>query len=165
MPQAANITSVDALTAFRAALVVYLSKARPVLEEVSSEIIRIRQWLEDDQRRLWEHQFRLRSRKLEEARAELFAATLSKLQQSSAIQVMNVQRAERAVREAEGKLNMLRKWSRDLEPKTTMLLKQAEQFQSYLAADMPRAIALLDNFIQSLETYADIAPAQPEPNP
>jgi len=156
MAGTANITSTDAVTAFRAQLIVYLGKARPLLEELAGEMIRTRQWLESDQRLQWEHQFRLRTRKLEEARAELFNARLSKLQEATALQAMAVQRAERAVRECESKLNAIRKWIRNLEPATAPLLKQAEQLQTYLATDMTGAVAQLDNIIRALENYADI---------
>jgi hypothetical protein len=156
MAGTANITSTDAITAFRAQLIVYLGKARPLLEELAGEIIRTRQWLENDQRLHWEHQFRIRTRKLEEARAELFNARLSKLQEATALQTMAVQRAERAVRECESKLNAIRKWIRNLEPLTSPLLKQAEQLQTYLATDMTRAVAHLDDVIRALENYADI---------
>jgi hypothetical protein len=156
MAGTANITSIDAITAFRSALIVYLGKARPLLEELSTEIIRTRQWIEDDRRRYWEGQMRIRYRKLEEARAELFSATLSKFQEATALQQMAVQRADRAVRECESKLNMIRKWSRNLEPTTAPLVKQAEQLQTYLATDMPNAIAHLDNVIRAIESYANI---------
>ncbi len=157
MAQGANITSVDAISAFRAALIVFLSKARPLLEETSGEIIRMRQWLENDQRRYWENQMRLRGRKLEEARAELFNATLSKLQDASALQVMAVQRAERSMRECESKLNVVKKWSRELESRTEPLVKQTGQLQTYLTTDMPRAIAFLDQVIQALEAYVELS--------
>jgi hypothetical protein len=156
MAGTANITSTDAVTAFRAQLIVYLGKARPLLEELSGEIIRTRQWLENDKRLQWEHQFRLRTRKLEEARAELFNARLSKLHEATALQAMEVQRAERAVRECGSKLNAIRKWIRNLEPTVGPLLKQAEQLQTYLATDMTRAVAHLDEIIRALENYADI---------
>jgi hypothetical protein len=157
MAEGANITSVDAITAFRAALIVYLSKARPLLEETSGEVLRMRQWLENDIQRYWENQLRLRGRKLEEARAELFNATLSKLQEASALHVMAVQRAERAMRECEAKLSVIKKWSRNLEDRTEPLLKQAGQFQTYLATDMPSAIAYLNQVIQVLEAYAELS--------
>jgi hypothetical protein len=158
MAETANITSVEAITAFRAALIVYLGKVRPLLEELGGEIIRTRQWLESDQRLHWEHQFRLRSRKLEEARAELFNARLSKLQEGSALHLMAVQRAERAVRECESKLNVIRKWTRNLEPSTAPLVKQAEQLQTFLTTDMTRGVAHLDNVIRALENYAGVSP-------
>lgn len=162
MAQTVNITSFDAVEAFRAQLIVYLSKVRPLLEEVSSEIIRLHQWLDSDQRRYWENQFRLRSRKLEEARAELFSARLSKLQEASALHYMAVQRAERAVRESESKLAVIRKWVRDLKSRTTPLVKQAEQYQTFLATEMPRALAYLESVIQTLESYADIKQERPK---
>lgn len=156
MAGTANITSTDAVTAFRAQLVVYLGKARPLMEELAAEVIRTRQWLENDQRLQWEQQFRIRTRKLEEARAELFNARLSKLQEATALQAMAVQRAERDVRECESRLSAIRKWTRNLEPATAPLLKQAEQLQTYLATDMTRAVAHLDEIIRALEKYADI---------
>jgi hypothetical protein len=156
MAENANISSIDAIAAFRATLILFLSKARPLLEETSGEIIRMRQWLENDQRRHWEHQNRLRGRKLEEARAELFNATLSKLQDASSLHYMAVQRAERATRESEGKLSVVKKWSRDLEERTGPLVKQTEQFQTYLATDMTRAIAYLDQVLRTLEAYASV---------
>ena len=156
MAETANITSSDAIAAFRAALIVYLSKVRPLLEETSGEITRTRQWVEEDQRRYWDNQFRLRWRKLEEARAELFTATLSKLQEASSLHHMAVQRADRAVREAEAKRAMLKKWSRDLGDKTDPLVKQISQFETFLTAELPRAIAYLDRVIESIEAYADI---------
>jgi len=156
MAGAANITSIDAIAAFRSALIVYLGKARPLLEELSTEIIRTRQWIEDDRRRFWENQMRLRFRKLEEARAELFNATLSKFQEATALQQMAVQKCDRAVRECESKLSVIRKWDRNLEPATAPLVKQAEQLQTYLAADLPKAIAHLENVIRAIESYADV---------
>jgi hypothetical protein len=162
MAETANITSVDAITAFRAQLIVYLGKARPLLEELSGEIIRMRQWLENDKRLQWEHQFRLRTRKLEEARAELFNARLSKLQEATALQAMAVQRAERDIRECESKLNVIRKWTRNLEPATAPLVKQAEQLQTYLSTEMTRAVAHMDEIVRALENYADIGPEKKE---
>jgi hypothetical protein len=161
MAEGANITSIDAIAAFRAALIIFLGKTRPLLEETSGEILRMRQWLENDQRRHWEGQFRARGRKLEEARAELFNATLSQLQEASSLHYMAVQRAERAVRESEGKLNVVKKWSRDLEERTGPLVKQTEQFQTYLATDMTRAIAYLDDVIRALEAYASVKQESP----
>ncbi len=160
MAETANITSSEAIAAFRAALIVFLSKVRPLLEETSGEIVRTRQWVEEDQRRHWDNQFRIRSRKLEEARAELFTATLSKLQEASSLHHMAVQRADRAVRECETKRAVLKKWSRDLGDKTDPLVKQTSQFETFLTAELPRAIAYLDRVIESIEAYAGIAAKQ-----
>jgi len=156
MAERAQVTSVEAIAAFRAHLIVYLSKARPALEEVSSEVIRTRIWMENDQRRFWQNELRTRSKKLERVQAELFSASLSKLQQASAAQQMAVRKARDAVHEAEGKLAMLKKWDRELENHTDPFMKQINQLQHSLVTDMPRAIAYLDQVIRTLDAYTGI---------
>jgi hypothetical protein len=151
----AQITSVEALAAFRADLIVFLTQMQPVLEEVGGEVTRMKFWLQNDQREMWEKQSRQRRRRLEEAQAELFNARLSKLQDSSMLQQMAAQRAQQAVQESEQKLAFLKKWDRDLENRTEPFVKQVGQLQSFLANDMARAVIYLTQIIQTLEAYAD----------
>lgn len=156
MADRAQVTSVEAVEAFRADLIVFLSKARAVLEEASDEVLRTRSWVQNDQRRIWENEIRVRARKLEEARAELFSAKLSKFQQSTSLHLMAVQRAERASREAEDKMALLKKWDRELENRTDPLVKQITQFHSFLTTDMSRALAHLTQAVRALQAYADV---------
>src|SRR5438270_14017103 len=115
MAEQARITSVEAIEAFRAALVLFLSQARPSLEEVSGEVARCGAWLQHDQRRFWENELRVRRKKLEEAQQEFFSARMSNFQESTGLQQMAVQRWQRSVREVEEKLATLKKWDRELE--------------------------------------------------
>src|SRR5437762_9047551 len=122
MTERAQITSVEAIESFRSGLIVYLSKARPTLEEISSEVVRTRLWLEE-RRRHWSNELRGRHKKLERAQAELFSAMLSNLQDVSAAQQMAVRRARAAVAEAEKKIAAIRKWDRDIENRSEPLIK------------------------------------------
>jgi cell division septum initiation protein DivIVA len=158
MAERAQVTSVEAVESFRASLIVFLKNARAVLEEASDEVLRLRSWVQDDRRRHWEHETRVRERKLEEAQAELFRARLSQFQESAALQLMTAQRAERAVREAEAKLAVVKKWDRELENRTDPLLKQVNQLHGFLTADMARALAYLDQVLGTLAAYASVAP-------
>ena len=158
MSQPAKITSVEAIEAFRASLIIYLTKARPVLEEVSAEVARTRNWVQHDQRLHWENQLRLRKRKLEEAQQELFNARLSQFKQSTTLQHLNMQRAQGAVREVEAKLDLLKKWDRQMENRTDPLVKQVEQLQGFLTADMARAVAYLEQVIKTLDAYVGTMP-------
>ena len=151
----AQITSVEAIAAFRADLIVFLTQMQPVLDEVGGEVTRMKFWLQNDQRETWEKLARQRRRRLEEAQAELFNARLSKLQDSSMLQQMATQRAQQAVQESEQKLVFLKKWDRDLENRTEPFVKQVGQLQSFLANDMGRAVIYLAQIIQTLEAYAD----------
>ena len=142
---------------FRADLIVFLSKARAILDEASDDVLRTRLWVQNDQQRIWENEGRVRYRKLEEARAELFNAQLSKFHESKALCLMAVQRAERANREAEAKMAVLKKWDREIENRTDPLVKQVTQFHGFLTTDMPRAIAYLAQVVKTLEAYAGVS--------
>jgi len=158
MPEQAQVTSVDAIEAFRANLIVFLSKAKPTLEEVTSDVLRTRQWLQHDQRNHWEQQMRLRSRELERAQAELFSARLSNLQEASAAQYMAAHRAQRSVREAEDKQRLLKKWNRELENRTEPMVKLVDQLHGFLTSEMIHAVAFLAQAVKTLQAYADLAP-------
>lgn len=162
MADQAQITSVEAIEAFRAELILYLSRARPALEEVSGEIVRARVWLQNDQRRFWENELRLRSKKLEQAQQELLNARLSSFQESTSLQQMAVNRWKRAVEEAEQKLAKLKKWDRELDSRAEPLVKQVEQLHNFLSGEMPKAIAHLAQTVKTLEAYADVAPPPPQ---
>jgi len=158
MSQQAQVTSVEALEAFRAQLVVYLAQIRPVLDEVTNEVLRTRSWLEDDRRRHWLQEHRLRSRKLEDARQELFTASMSKLGDATSFQQMAVQRATRDLRAVEEKLVVVKKWDKELDNQTGPLVKQMEQLHGFLSVEMERAVAYLDLAIRALDAYRSVAP-------
>lgn len=157
MAEQAQITSVEAIESFRAALILFTSRARAALEEVSSEAQHTKQWLENDQRRRLEGELRRRAKKLEEAQQELFNARMSTFQDSTSLQQLAVQRAQRALREMEEKMARLKKWDRELENRSDPLVKQVEQLHNYLSAEMPRAVAQLAQIVRTLDAYAGIA--------
>ena len=158
MPDRAHVTSVDALEAFRSSLIVYLSKARPTLEEVSSDVQRMRSWLEGEKRLYWESEFRRRSRALQEAQAALFSSRLSRMREASAAEQMAVQRAKRALEEAEAKLRVVKQWNRVFDNRVDPLVKQMEKLHTVLANDMVQAVAFLTQAVQTLGAYAEVAP-------
>ena len=155
----AQITSVEALAAFRADLIVFLGHMRPVIEEVGDEVARMKNWLQIEQRGFWETQLRVRRLKLEEAQAELFSAKMSTLQRSSTLQTMAVQKAQRALHEAEQKMVTLKRWERELEALSDPLLKQVGQLQGYLTGEMENGVLFLDQAIQALDAYTEVSAA------
>jgi hypothetical protein len=173
MADRAQVTSVEAIESFRASLILYLSKARPTLEEVSNEVLRTRAWLQTDQRRYWENQERIRRRRHEEAQQELFSAMVSKLRSATAEQQRAVHQARQALDEAEDKLRMLRKWDRELENRSEPLLKLVDQLHGFLLTDMAKAVAYLAQVVKTLDAYAGVAmpgtagasPAESSPEP
>ena len=60
MSEQVKVTSIDALEAFRANLIVFLTKAHQSIDEVSDAIRRTRNWVQHDQRVHWEGEIRRR---------------------------------------------------------------------------------------------------------
>lgn len=164
MADRAQVTSVEAIAAFRARLIVYAAKVRAAVEEASSEVYRTRQWLQGEQRRYWEDQLRIRRKKLDQAENELSSARLSILQQASSAQAMAVRKARESVRDAEAKLAMLKKWDRELENRAEPLLRQTTQLQHALTNDVPKAIVYLAQVVKTLDAYADIGAPRSMPD-
>ncbi len=159
MPQRAQVRSTDAIEAFRSQLIVYLSQARPALEEAAAEVLRTRSWIENDQRTYWENQVRRRAKALEQVEATLFSARLGPLHKESAADQLLFHRAKRALEEAEGKLRLVKKWAREFDNRVQPLLKQTEKLHTVLSHDMVSAVAYLAQTIHTLATYAETQPA------
>jgi hypothetical protein len=165
MAERAHITSVEVLESFRTNLVLYVSKARPTLEEVSGDVLRTKLWLENDQRVQWEGQVRRRAKALEQAQAALSSARMSNLRDASTTEQMAVHKAKRSLEEAEGKLKVLKHWNREFESRVEPLIKHLEKLHTFLANDLVQAAAYLSQASQTLASYAEIAPASSAPAP
>lgn len=155
MSQGAHITSTEAIEQFRSQLIVYVAKARPAIEEVSADVVRLRNWLENDQRIHWEGQFRRRSKQLEEAQAALFSARIGNLRKETSAEFLQVQRCKRALEEVENKLRAVKHWSREFENLVAPLLKQTEKVHTVLSSDMVQAMAHLNQVITTLASYSE----------
>ena len=159
MPEQAIVTSVDALRAFRANLIVYVSKARPALEEVTADVVRMRTWLETDRRVFWEAEIRRRNRRLEAAQQALFGVTLSNLRDVTMAEKANVRKAKEALDDAELKLKSVKRWVRELDTKLEPLARQLEKLHTILSSDMTNAIVYLAEAARTLDAYAEVAPS------
>lgn len=162
MPQKAQVRSIDAIEAFRSHLIVYLSQARPALEEAAADVMRTRSWLENDQRTYWENQIRRRTKELEQVQQALFSARLGSLRKESSADQLAFHRAKRALEEAENKLRIVKKWTREFDNRVQPLLKQTEKLHTVLSHDMVNAVGYLTQTINTLAAYAETKPAPME---
>jgi chromosome segregation ATPase len=158
MADKAHVTSTEALETFRANLVLYVSRARPSVEEVSSDVLRTRLWLQNDQRLHWESQLRRRTKELEQAQAALSGARLSDLRGDKTVEQNAVRKAKAALEEAEAKLKRLKQWNREFDTQVQPLVKQLEKLHTVLSNDMLLANAYLAKAISTLAAYAEMAP-------
>ena len=159
MPDRAHVTSVDALEAFRANLIIYLTKARSTIEEVSTDVQRTWDWLDREQRTRWENEVRRRTQALREAQGALFSAKLSSFREAGSVEQLMVHRAKRALEQADAKLRLVKDWSRVFDNRADPLVKQMEKLHTVLTNDMVKAVAFLAQAITTLQTYAGGASA------
>ena len=166
----ANVTSVEAIAAFRAALLVYVSKAKPVLEDACDEVARMRQWLQMSQRVHWENEVRKRTRILENAQQALFSQNIGNIRDPGMAEKMAVTKAKRALGEADEKLLAVKRWNREFDHLAAPMVKQFESLRTTLANDMPKAALQLGHIVKTLDAYANVSPggvagAMPESEP
>ena len=159
MADRANVTSVEAIESFRANLIAYLGKTRPVLEDACDDVLRTRQWLQYDRRVHWENEFKRRRKKLEEAEQSLFSARIGNLREPTSAEMAAVTRAKRALNEAEEKLRLVKKWTLEFDNRVQPLVKELEGLRTMLANDMPKAVAHLAQVVKMLDAYAGVKPA------
>ena len=69
---------------------------------------------------------------------------------------MAVQRAKRALDEAEAKLRNVKQWNRVFDNRVDPLVKQMEKLHTVLANDMVKAVAYLTQAIDTLDKYAGV---------
>lgn len=155
MADQAKITSLDALEALRTGLIIFMGKANRALDQVSDEVKRTRNWLQNDQWLHWEAQLKRRQKVLDQANQELVSARFSEFRDSLSVQQMAVRKAKAAVAEAEQKLQKIKGWSRAYSQETEPRVKKLESLRHFLETDVPKAIAWLSQAQRTLEAYAD----------
>ena len=158
MADKAQVGSVEALESFRSNLINYVSKARPTLEGVSSDAMRCRLWLENEQRMNLENLVRRRGRELENAQQALSTARMANLQRDASAEQNAVRRARQNLEAADGKLRALKKWNREFDSRVGPLVKELEKLHTVLANDMPKGVAYLTQAINTLAAYAEMHP-------
>jgi hypothetical protein len=154
----ANVTSTEAIDGFRVALLVYASKAKPVLEDACDEVARMRQWLQMSQRVHWENEVRKRTRILDNAQQALFSSNIANLRDPGMAEKMAVAKAKRALTEADEKLQTVKRWNREFDHLAAPMVKHFESLRTALANDMPKAAAQLSNIVKTLDAYANVSP-------
>ncbi len=154
-PTQARITSTEALETFRAALVVFLSKAKRALDDAGDEMRRTRQWVTHDQRVHWEGEYRRRVKRLDQAKQELMSAKMGGGQHSAVVaRQMALQKAERDVAEADAKIRKLKGWAQNFDSAADPVMKRMDKLRSTLA-EYPKAIAYLVAIQKTLDAYIE----------
>jgi len=159
MPERARVSSLEVIESFRAKLIVYREKAARALDEVSDEVRRTREWLENERQNFWQNEIRRLTREAERRQQELFSAQLSGLLEASVLQQAAVQKARHAIRGAEEKLQRVKQWQRQFDHRVEPPARQVEKLRHTLSHDLGLAVAWLNEMTKTLSAYAELSPA------
>jgi len=157
MANQAKVTSLDALELFRSNLIVFRTKAKRSLDMSIDEVRRMQTWLQNDRRVHWESEIRRRRKTLEQAEADLYSSRLAGAQESSAVKRAAVNKAKRALEEAEEKLKNVKRWVQRYGTMADQLIKRLEPLRQIVEQDMPDGIAYLAQAQNTLQAYTDVA--------
>jgi capsule polysaccharide export protein KpsE/RkpR len=129
--------------------------ARIALAESFSEVQRTLSWLQNEQRMTWQREVRKRSEKLAQAKSELYRAKLAAMDERAACteQKKLLERAERALAEAQQKLEHVRKWSRVLDREIMLFKGKCQPIARAVDGELPKGEARLELLIDRLDSY------------
>jgi hypothetical protein len=162
MSGSANVSSIESLGQLRAALCTFGEKAAEAVLAADAEIQRTVDWL-DDQVGYWRHEVRRWEDEVFRARTELSRRRMLKIGDrppDCTEQEEALERARQALAHAEDQVEATRRWQRLWHEAVIEYGGPVGQFKGLLEGDLPRAIALLERKIESLDAYVGlVAPA------
>ena len=157
MNRSANVTSIEALRTFKAALQEYQETLADSISSLLVEVQRGINWLEGDRSSYWPVQIRQSNDLFAEARNTLSRKLLTQGDSGHSCydEKKDVQQAKERVRYCEQRLASVKHWAR-------IVSHDGEEFQGRLSSlshfvenELPKAIAKLESFATALERYSE----------
>jgi hypothetical protein len=158
----ARVDDIEILKIFRAQLIKFTEAANVALGDAESEIHRTINWLDNEQLQKWTTELRKRQGKLSQAQESLRMKKLftgpAGSRQSCVDEEKAVQKALKAMEEAQQKIVAVKQWGRRLQKELLMYKGQTQRFATSTSVDIPLAASVLGNMVARLENYASLAP-------
>ena len=161
MGEQAAVQSVEALREFRIALATFAEEAMAALGAVDMEVRRTIQWVQYDRRPYWQEQIKRRREQVSMAQAEVFRRKLQKTDDytpAMSEQKELLRKAEAALREAEHRAGLVKKWEPALQQAALEYRATTRRISNLASGEVPRAIAVLSRMVEALEAYLREAP-------
>src|SRR4051794_13174243 len=161
MSMGANVRSVDAIKDFKVTLINFAEEARIALSSADMEIRQIRNWLTRDQLSYWQSQVKRCQERVSMARTELHRRQLSQANSdavSDTDQKEALRDAQRKLREAEEKVERIKRWVPVLEHAISEYHSQSQPLGDRLAGSFVASLNVLDRMINALDSYLSMAP-------
>jgi len=167
MHGSANVTSIEALGELRAALCGFGDKAAEAVCAADAEIHRTVDWL-GEQLAYWTHEVRRWEDEVFRARGELSRRRMIRISDrppDCSEQEEALERARQALAHAENQVERTRRWQRLWQEAVIEYQGPVGQLKGLLEGDLPRAIALLERKIETLDGYVGMTAPAARPHP
>jgi hypothetical protein len=168
MTQAAHVTSIEALEQLRAALVKFGTDAQAALCAADLDIRRTLDGLEQQLKR-WQTELRVRQEDVVRAKAELARRKWGHRDgggPGTTDQEIALAKAQQRLREAEEKIETVRRWQRLLPREVHDYEGPARTLAGWLEANLRTTTTILASKIAALEAYAaTLPPGQEQTRP
>lgn len=162
MGRPAKVTSIEAVRRLSAALRLFQAQANGSLEEINLQLHRAVQWVSNDQKLYWKDQRRKASQDFSEAKINLQRCltfrTVGDHRPACTEEKKAVERAKRRVRLSEEKSDAVRHWSQLLDRASVEYRGAVSQLSGWLETECPKAVAMLDRVLDTLDDYLAAAP-------
>jgi len=158
MRQAANVRSLDAIAAAKAAVAEFREVVKLALSEASAEVQRTHWWLQNEQPLYWRGELKKRNDKLQQAKSEYHRAQLQAINSSVSTREQRklVDRAQAAFEEAEKKAALCRRWAVEFERESLLFRGALQPLQRAVEGDLERATVRLDQLMDRLDAYLKV---------
>lgn len=161
MAESARVHSIEGIQDFRASLCEFGEEVQHALGAVDMEIRRASDWLRHDRLMYWQREVRRRDQEIAQARSDLHRKNLSRAsgyvpdvsEQKEALRI-----AQHRMREAELKVERVRKWGPAFQHAVAEYQGQARPLGDMMTGDLAKALALLDRMLAALDAYVTMAP-------
>jgi len=155
----ANVTSVEVLRGFRAALVKFGEALEAALVALDLEARRPVDWVEMDRARYWPQQGRRAGEVLSEAKLALERCEVRVSTEDTKYcydERKAVEKAKRRLQLTEEKTQATKRWKVEMRKHHEDFQVEIAKARQYLETDVPRAIAELDRMLEALGRYIDV---------
>jgi hypothetical protein len=156
--QSANVTSLDALLNFKAALLRFAANVEAALVALELEGRRPVEWVEEDRTRYWPRQVGRASEAVSEARLALERCQVRNSSEDARFcydERKVLEKAKRRLQLAEEKVQAVKRWRMQMQHEAEEFEVQLARLRRYLESDLVRAIASLDRMLEALSQYTE----------
>lgn len=159
MGQSANVSSVDAIRQFAAAVVVFQEEARLCLTSLDSQLRQILFWLERDRPTFWKREIENCIRDIADARVRLHQCRMRRMgdfRPSCIEEVKDLEAAQKAMEFGQKQIPNVKRWNIEASHEGNEYHGRAAQLVQSIEREIPRLLAILAFTIDRLEAYAAV---------